>query len=292
MPLTVSAILRHPDIHNEVRLLARDLLKINERHPRLASVFATEQRSMMGNIAFRVYFASVPELPRHGILLARFLDEVEASGVASRNTADGFIKEMTKYGYARQFDIPGNKRIRPYEPTETTIGVLIEWAMAHVATLDRLDSGNRVASVTGDLDTVSRLHVELSRDLLGDGSEAQYSRTLALFAWVNNSKLLNGRLLGGMGDVAPGATRVSTDIDSIAELASFLNISRTHLTRKIREVEAIGSIFWEGRRGLSPMWISTGFVQELIDECAARLAIFDAAYKVLFGNRGGHKNRE
>ena len=284
MPLTASAILRHPDIHNEARLLARDLLEINERHPRLASVFATEQRAMIGNIAFRVYFDSGPELPRHGIFLARFLDEVEASGVASRNTADGFVKEMVKYGYVRPFDIPGNRRLRPHEPTETTIGVLIDWAMAHVATLDRLDGGNRAASITGDLDIVSRLHVELSRDLLGDGSQAQYSPTLALFAWVNNSKLLNARLLCGMGDVAPGATRVSTDIDSIAELASFLNISRTHLTRKIREAEAIGSVFWEGRRGLSPMWISTGFLQELIDECAARLAIFDAAYEVLFGS--------
>ena len=292
MPLTASEIIRHPDIHNGVRLLARDLLKIHERHPRLASVFVTEQRAMMGNIAFRIYFDLVPELPRHGFLLARFLDEVEASGVASRNTADGFIKEMDKYGYVRQFDIPGNKRMRPYEPTETTMGVLVDWAMAHIVTLDRLDGGHRAVSVTGNLDMVSRLHVELSRDLLGDGAEAEYSRTLALFAWVNNSKLLNGRLLGGKGDVAPGGTRVATDIDSLAELASFLNISRTHLTRKIREAEAIGSIFWEGRRGLSPMWISTGFLQELIDECAARLAIFDAAYEVLFGNRAGDKNRE
>ena len=64
--------------------------------------------------------------------------------MASRNTADAFIKEMINYNFVRY--IPGgkDKRIRPLEPTSTTLDTLSSWAMVHLATLDGLDGGQRL----------------------------------------------------------------------------------------------------------------------------------------------------
>jgi len=284
LSLTAAGILRRPGVHDEIRCLARELLKIHDAYPRIGSVFATEQRAMMGSIALRLCFSSMPGLPRKGFVLSRFIGEVEAAGVASRNTADGFVKEMLKYGYLRQFDVAGDRRLRPFEPTETVLTAVLAWAVAHLQALDGLDGGDRVHTVTRNPEVIARLHPQLSSDLIGDGAEAAYPRTLALFAWVVNSKLLTLRLLAGMGDVAPGASQVVTDVDSISGLAAWMKVSQTHLTRKMREAEAIGSIGWEGRRGQSPMWISIGFLKEMADETAVRLAIFDAAYHALFGN--------
>lgn len=289
--LTASQIASHAESHNAIRRLTQKLLTIHDRYPRIASVFVTEQRAMMGSIALRLYFSSLPGLPRNGFVLARFVEEVEAAGVASRNTADGFVKEMHKYGYIRQFEVPGDRRLRPFEPTEVALTVFFTWAIAHLQALDDLDGGERAVTVTRNPDIIARLHPQLSSDLIGDGPDAEYSQTLGLFAWVVNSKLLTGRLLAGMGDVVPDASRVATDIDSLSGLAKWMNVSQTHLTRKMREAEAIGSIGWEGRRGQSRMWISTGFLKEMIDECAARLAVFDAACDALFGNREEDKSR-
>ena len=99
---------------------------------------------------------------------------------------------------------------------------------------------------------------------------------------VSKDELLTLRILAGMGPVEAGASRVSTDIESIVDLAAWLNIARTHIRPKLREAEAIGSIGWTGARGKSPMWVSTGFLQEMADEQAARLAFFDAAFDVIF----------
>jgi len=284
MSLTALDIARHPRFHQESRLHARALLEAHEQFPRLSSVFASEQRGMMAGIALSLYFNSVPDLPRRGIVLARFLDQVEAHGVASRNTADVFIKEMVKYGYLRPFPVDGDRRRRPLEPTETSMACFVMWAMVHLATLDSFDAGERSAVVGRDLDVLSRLLPHIAVGLVGDGGMAEYPETLSLFAWVNNSKLLTLRILAGVSDVESGVSRVRTDVDSIAELATWMNVSQTHLTRKLREAEAMGSIGWNGRRGQSPMWISTGFLKEMTDEQASRLGVFDAAFDTVFSD--------
>ncbi len=282
MALTALQISCHPKSHDEIRLHARALLDAHEKFPRLSSVFASEQRGMMANIAFSLYFDPASDLPRRGIVLARFLALVEERGVASRNTADVFIKEMIKYGYLRPFSVDGDRRMRPLEPTETSMAGFVTWVMAHLKTLDGFDGGARADAVMRNLDALSKLQPLVATDLVGDGSQAEYPETLALFAWVNNSKLFSLRILAGMGDAEAGASQVSTDVESVAELAEWMNVSQTHLTRKLREAEAMGSIGWTGRRGQSSMWISTGFLKELTDEQASRLAVFDAAFDAVF----------
>jgi hypothetical protein len=283
MALTASRISCHPKCHDEVRLHARALLDIHERFPRIGSVLASEQRGMMANIFLGLYFAPGVE-GRRGVVLARFLDQVEARGVASRNTADAFIKEMVKYGYLSHFTREDDGRLRPLEPTEASMIVFVTWVMEHLRTLDNFDGGGRAGIVASTPEMLSGLQPQIAVDLVGEGGAAEYPRTLALFAWVNNSKLLTQRILAGMGDVAPDATHVSTDIDSATDLAKWLNISQTHFVRKLREAEELGSVGWEGRRGQSPMWISTDFLKEMLDEQTARFAIFDAAFDAVFGS--------
>lgn len=282
MTLTSQQILAHPSCHNEMRLHARALLDTYKEYPRISTVFATEQRQMMGSIALSLYFTSASGSDDRGIVLARFLDTVVARGVASRNTGDRFIKEMVQYGYLRRSPKAGDRRVQPLEPTETTILVLLTWAMVHLKSLDNFDGGKRAATIAEAPDLLTRLQPRVTGYLVGEGGHAEYSQTLAIFAWINNGKLIILRILAGMGDVEPGSSKVSTDVTSIAELSGCLNISRTHLTRKLREVEAIGSIGWDGDRGRSPMWISTGFLKEMKDEAAERLASFDAAFSAIF----------
>lgn len=282
MALTALQLSRFPKFHDAVRSHARALLDAHDAFPRLSSVFASEQRGMMANIGLSLYFQAGSEAQERSIVLARFMELVESYGVASRNTADAFIKEMLKYGYLRPSPAAGDRRVRPLEPTETAMAGVFAWAVAHLRTLDDFDGGDRAGVFTRDPGVLSKLQPHIARGLVGDGGRAEYPRTLSLFAWVNNSKLLMLRILAGMGPVEAGACRVSTDIDSIVDLAAWLNIARTHIGPKLREAEAIGSIGWTGARGKSPMWVSTEFLQEMTDEQAARLAFFDAAFEVIF----------
>lgn len=289
MSLTALQLSGFPAFHDAVRSHARALLDAHEAFPRLSSVFASEQRGMMANIGLSLYFQTGMEAGQRSIVLARFVELVERYGVASRNTADAFIKELLKYGYLRHSPAAGDRRVRPLEPTETAMAGVATWAMAHLRTLDELDGGARAEFFMRDPDVLSRLQPHIAHGLVGEGGQATYPPTLALFAWVNNAKLLTLRILAGMGPLEAGASRVSTDIDSIGDLAVWLNIARTHLTPKLREAEAMGGLGWSGARGKSPMWISTGFLREMVDEQAARLAFFDAAFDAIFSGESTQK---
>lgn len=69
---------------------------------------------------------------------------------------------------------------------------------------------------------------------------------------------------------------------SIGDFANWLKLSRTHLTRKLRAAEDLGSIGWLGQRGNSVMWVSSDFYQEYMVAQAVKLAIIDAAFSASF----------
>jgi len=93
---------------------------------------------------------------------------------------------------------------------------------------------------------------------------------------------LGDRLIAGIEAVGADAERIPTSVNSTTEMASWLRLSRTHLARKLREAEALGSIGWFGQRGHSVMWVSNSFRHEYATAQAVKLAIIDNAYEAAF----------
>ncbi|TIT48353.1 MAG: hypothetical protein E5W72_18210, partial [Mesorhizobium sp.] len=79
---------------------------------------------------------------------------------------------------------------------------------------------------------------------------------------------------------------IPTGIVSIGDFANWLKLSRTHLSRKLRDAENLGSIGWLGQRGHSVMWVSNHFYQEYMTAQAVKLAIIDMAFQNCFHNPG------
>ncbi|MDO8287980.1 MAG: hypothetical protein Q7T44_02055 [Parvibaculum sp.] len=283
MALTASQIMAFPTSVEALRQHARGLLDAADLFPGVTAIFATEQRGMMANIGLSLYFEGGKDERQRHIVLARFLDQVEARAVASRNTADSFIKEMLKYGYLSQSTKgAGDKRVRPLVPTEKSMLAVFAWATEHLKTLDGFDSGNRTGNLIRAPEVLADLQPKIAVGLVGKGGDYVATGTLALFAWANKSKLFFLRILASLMPVEGDATRFLTDVNSIADLAAWMSVSASHIARPLREAEAIGSLGWTSTRGQSPMWIATGFLQEIMSEQAARLAFFDEAYELVF----------
>jgi hypothetical protein len=90
MAMTADDILLHPALEPCVRGQAQSLLSIQEAAPRIASVFAPQQRWLMAHAALAQYFRSEPRDVGAGLLAERFLEIVERHEIASRNTAAAF----------------------------------------------------------------------------------------------------------------------------------------------------------------------------------------------------------
>jgi hypothetical protein len=287
LALTTHTIARHPALHGAIRQQSRLLIEAYEANPRLASVFATQQRWLMAQTALALHFRHDLANQPGGVTVTRLFQAIARNGVASRNTADAFVKEMVKYGYAQPAAAGAtDRRAHPFEPTQASIDAVRGWLMVHLSTLDRLDSpdggGRRLARFLGDPGALAALQPLIADGLLSSNQVRAPERTFSLFTWLDNGGIVMDWLIAGIEEVAPGAGRIPTGVLSITAMAEWLKLSRTHLASKLRDAEAMGSIGWQGKRGHSVMWISAGFRREYATAQAVKLAIIDAAFDACF----------
>jgi len=281
MAYTAEQIAAHPALHACIREQSRAMLNAYAANPRLSSVFATQQRWLMAHIALALYFRRVPGDDRTGFNAARFFDVIRRHDVASRNTADAFLKEMLYYRHTHYLPGGSDKRVRALEPSTEALEALNGWAIAHLATLDALDGGGRLQVYLAEDNPLSRLQPLIADALLTNDIVRRPPKTFSLFTWLNNGGVVMDWLIAGIEPAGPDVERMPTSVFSIADMAEWLKLSRTHLTRKLREAEAMGSIGWQGRRGKSVMWVSKEFRAEYAMAQAVKLSIIDTAFEAL-----------
>ncbi|TGQ97075.1 hypothetical protein EN843_34480, partial [Mesorhizobium sp. M4B.F.Ca.ET.200.01.1.1] len=107
----------HPAALRHVQQQSRALIHVYETSPRLAAVFATQQRWLLGHVGLAMHFRYDPQDRRTELTAARFIDVVRRNSVASRNTAEAFLKEMLHYNIAEYVSTGSDGRARPMRPT-------------------------------------------------------------------------------------------------------------------------------------------------------------------------------
>jgi hypothetical protein len=274
--LTEKAISDHPRLVDCIRRQAATLLSIHESDPRVSSVFATQQRWLMAHLALAQYFATAGA--GDGIRLTKFMEAVAAHGVASKNTADAFLKEMLKYGYVLQMAHASDRRVRPLVPSSPALRAISGWLATHLATLDDLDGGSRAEFFMARPDRIAAIHPHIADGILRSESIRAPAPAFSLFTWLNEGGVVMDWLIAGLADVAPGEKRIPSTVASFEDLGERINLSRSHLMRKLRMAEAMGSLGWSGERGKSVMWVSAEFRGEYLAQQTVKLAIIDQAF--------------
>jgi hypothetical protein len=276
--LSAEAIAGHPRLAACIRQQASTLLSLHSVNPRIASVFATQRRWLLAHLALAHYFRSKATGTGASFYTTEFVEAVAAHAVASANTADAFLKEMQKYGYLQIADAGPDRRIRPLKPAGVTLTMIGAWLATHLATLDSLDGGDRHTAFLARPDSIAAIHPLIADGLLRSEPVRRPDPTFSLFTWLNEGGIVMDWLCAGLAEVGPECQRIPSKVSSVAELGERIKLSRTHLTRKLRRAEAMGSLGWFGERGKSPMWVSAGFLHEYHTQQAAKLAIIDSAF--------------
>lgn len=276
MPVTVPTpsptradILASRHLRSALRAQACGFLSLHTDEPRLSSIFAAHQRYMMGQVFLSLAFQS----PDGTVLLAQFLDVVGRYKIASRNTADAFVKEMIRYGIGADGPPRQDRRYRPLVISQPAYAAIRRWLGLHLVTLDHLDGGHRAETFARQPDLLAQVHPRIVAALLQSNFCAPPSGTFSLLTWLNEGGLLMDRLMATLPEIPPGATQVPTSFHTYGDLQHALRISRSHLVRNLREAERMGSLGWAGKRGQSVLWVSPGFVAEYDAYQAGKLAL-------------------
>lgn len=281
MAITVEQLVHSTAIIPLLKEQSATLLRSYRANPRLSSVFATQQRWLLAHLSLSLQFRA--EARGEVLTLSRILEQVAEHELSSRNTADAFVKEMMHYGYIRRLESLSDRRVRPLAVSPLALDAISTWICIHLVTLDSFDGGSRAEQFSACENAISLIHPEIADGLMTNPIIRQPKSAFSLFTWLNNGGIIMDWLTMGLGEVYPDGQRYPTSVQSMSELASWLTLSHSHLGRKLREAEAMGSLGWIDRRGGSEMWVSTGFVSEIVETQATKLAVIDAAFERVFG---------
>jgi hypothetical protein len=277
MSLSVVEILGNPRLPHSLRRQAATMVALHNVNPRGGSVFATQQRWLLSHVGIGQYFRSAA-VGAPALYPGKYLDMVVAERIASRNTADAFLKEMEKYGYLASVADTRDRRARPLELTPMTIEGIGGWVALHLVTLDALDDGGRAADFMAGRVPLAAIHPQIADGLVASDIIRTPAPTFSLFTWLNEGGIVMDWLFAGLADVPADCTQIPSTVTSFADIGDRIALSSTHLARKLRQAEALGSLGWFGPRGRSTMWVSAEFRDEYHRQQAVKLAIIDAAF--------------
>lgn len=241
MALNAEDIAGHPALHRCVQAQSLALIRIYEASPRLASIFATQQRWLMGHVGLALHFRRDLSGHRKELTAARFIEAIRQHSVASRNTAEAFIKEMLRYRIVEYLPTHEDGRARPFQVTAATVKTFTGWVTAHLQTLDSLDGGSRLTTYLARPDMLARLQPLVADGLLSSQPVREPKQTFSLFIWLNNGGIVMDRLMSGIDPDHAGLDPNQRGVDrGLRQLAqafpdpSFTQIARRRRSRQRR----------------------------------------------------------
>lgn len=278
MSLRAAEIAQHADFFACVQRQSEAFLQVNERSPRLASIFSTQHRWLMAHIGLSLYFRGRAQERFDGLTASKFSEHVRVFNVASRNTAASFLSEMLKYGVLLEKPDRFDRRKKLLEPSSETLGALDTWMSIHANTLDMIDAGTRLADYQSDRALITQLQPLIADGFVQHSSIREPATAFSHFMGVNNGFLVTERLIFALEEPGNGSGPILTSFRSIRDMAAGVSLSKSHVARIIREAESLSIMGWSGMKGRSPMWVSRNFLESFLAVQAAKLSIIDNAF--------------
>ncbi|ANL28915.1 hypothetical protein AMC90_CH03125 [Rhizobium phaseoli] len=261
---------------------ADQMLAIYRESPRIASIFAAQQRWLMAHAGFALHYGH-PDYEKSGLYSGRFVDFAVKNDIASRNTAAAFMQEMLAYRFLRP--APGaDRRTRYLEPTEIAEQHFTRWLVTHMMILDSLDGGERAAKIAADpAAMMAAIQPRIAKAIIGSQAVRSPGPTFNLFNWANSGGLVMDYLISRLPDFPRTAERVAVGPLSLRELREQFMISNTHLKRLLTHASNMGSVGWTEPSRNGTFWLSGPFILEYWNYQAAKFAIVDAAAEAVLG---------
>lgn len=282
MAYTAEELAADDDFHTAMLQCIREMLAIYRESPRIASIFAAQQRWLMAHAGFALHFG-YPGDHKQGLYSGRFIDFVIRHKIASRNTAAAFVQEMLAYRFLRPVPGTTDRRTRMLEPTETALQHFAKWLIAHLLVLDSIDGGARAEMVSADPSLIGKIQPLLAKSIIETDLVRDPGATFSLFNWANSGGLVMDYLITRLPNLPSSTGRVFLGPMSLREIRNQFMISNTHLKRLLTQATELGSIGWTQPYRKGDFWLSHGFIMEYWNYQAAKFALVDAAAEAALG---------
>jgi AraC-like DNA-binding protein len=286
-PLTAEEIAVHPRFPEAEAIIARRLIALQDRSPRLVRLKSSHRKWLITHCLFALSSQREASDPLSGLTASRLIDIVEEIGAASRNTATAFLQEMLTYKFLREVPEIPDRRVRILEPTEISISGMQSWFDGHMEGLDLMDGGGRVAACAADPSLFRLAHMYAAARLVEDPVWREPRPCIALFVLSDAGGMILHDLITRLPEARREGDRLVIGPLSIAELAEHYAVSASNVKRMFTKVESAGLAGWSAPRRRGDFWISDRMLADYFHWQAAKFAALDAAIHTAVAERAG-----
>lgn len=277
--LTRAEIAAHPSFPSIEKQIAKHLIEIHVRTPRLSRLKASHRKWLMTQSLYALSLQRTEGDPLSGLTATRFVEIVMKLGAASRNTATAFLAELVAYKFLRDVpDVP-DRRVRVLETTEASNTAMMGWFTGHMACLDRLDGGNREATTATDPRIFRIAQPYAAAKLVEDPIWRDPADSIGHFLWSDLGGMVLHDLIARIETFDPDAERTSIGPVTLAELSDIYMISATNLKRMFKKAELENLLGWDQPRRRGDLWLSKSFLSDYFTWQSAKFAALDEAYQ-------------
>ncbi|WP_457584423.1 hypothetical protein [Ensifer canadensis] len=276
--MTAEEIVRHPEFPSADRQLAARLVKMHRESPRLARLKASHRKWLMTQAMYALCMQRVPGRDASGLNATRFIEVVTSIGVASRNTADAFLKELLAYKFLQEVPSRHDKRIHILDSTPLSDRAMIGWFVGQMTELDRMDGGSRVDACVQNPIIFRRAQPRAIEALIANPAWRYPPDSISHFLSSELGGMIIHEFMLAIADIAPIDDRIVVGPANILSLAEQYGISATNIKRMLKRAQEGGVLGWDGAHGRKILWLSQRFLDDYTWWQAQKFAALDEAF--------------
>lgn len=281
MAYSAEDIAEHPNFVEALRDFAASLRQQFDDSPRLSRMLASHQRWLLSQAAFALQLEYDPSQPGSGLTTTNLREIITSNNAASRNTVLNFLDQLLSYKFVRIVGDP-TRRPKRYEATEVTYQAVYLWLLANLLVLDRLDGGDRVATLRGRPELLRLVQPQIARRACLEPRWLEPPPRVALFLWTEAGGLVMDELVRRAVEPVSGGEAYEIGRIDARQLAEQFMISRTHLQRLFRRAVDAGCLSWPDDTRKNCL-LNREFLREYCHWQAVKFSIVDRAYEQICG---------
>jgi hypothetical protein len=272
-----SALLRMPGIEETLTGIGRELTRIHDETPRVVHYVSDLRRWLITQIALSLYFDQQTGADPGGLTASRLLKLEPLKRYASRNTVSAHLLQMRRFNIFT-VEAQGDMRTRPLIPVEEALRLIRIWLDEHLAALDNLDGGDRLAFSRANPSLLQHAQPRIARTLLADPAWADPPESIAIFTLSGMGSNLLHDLISRVSLPRNDAGRLPIGPLRPRSLVARYGVSRSQVIRLLARAQSVSDIGWADPPYGGEAWISKRLFDSYLYWQAVKLAAVSRAF--------------
>lgn len=227
-----------------LRDAAEQLLAMHDTAPRVVRYVASMQKWLITQAIVALHFERKHDDTRPPLTAGSLIDFFAERQPFSKNTLTAHLAEMRAYGLLVPLE-SRDKRVKPLQLSPYGEALVGQWLESHLSALDRMDGGDRLATLGGNPQLLARIHPLAVRALVFDPAWAEPPASVDLFVRTESgSNILHELICHLPADIASMAEPIRLGPLRASEVSTRHTLSRGHVQRVFSRARAEGLLVW------------------------------------------------